>query len=294
MVQGCCRACSFAEKKEKKQVLLGGESRKPRVKKRVATAAPVVGGFIAATTKKKQQGIHTNIQNPQTISESMQVHDNSILEEEIDKRRRSWGFLEWCHFNETGCSELRKGSITEYEYTEEQKTRLFKGEHKREEPAMFTIIGHYRYHVYSEEQQERLKVDEDGNVVDEVNEGQEHLPIFERRKHWTAYQTALFNMVGSSEEPAGEIKSWTIRMYTEDQQRRLQLDCFGAFTGINEFPKGKVGEHKVYTSKQQKRLAVDEDGNHVERILTFDDSDTTEEPSCPTTGAQVDSELGCR
>mmetsp|Transcript_27110 Transcript_27110/g.40097 ORF Transcript_27110/g.40097 Transcript_27110/m.40097 type:complete len:216 (+) Transcript_27110:94-741(+) len=211
------------------------------------------GAFIAAGKEKKQLlrvlgetgkptepkvdygSIHTtNTHNPQPISESIQVRDNSILEEEIDKRRGSWGYMEHSQFKSTGCAELPKGSITEKKYTKEQNSRLFEGEHKREEPDAFTVIGNYRYHVYSEEQQERLNVNEDGNVVDEENEGQEHLPIFERRKHWTAYQTALFNKYGSSEEPTGKTNTYSITMYTEDQQRRLQLDYFGAFTGISK------------------------------------------------------------
>jgi len=256
MVQGAFIAAG-KEKKQLRRVL--GETGKP-------TEPEVDYGSIPVHT--------TNTQNdPQPISESIQVRDNSILEEEIDKRRGSWGYMENYQFKSTGCAELPKGSITEKEYTKEQNSRLFEGEHKREEPDAFTVIGNYRYHVYPEEQQERLNVNEDGNVVDEENEGQEHLPIFERRKHWTAYQTTLFNKYGSSEEPTGKTKTFSIKIYTEDQQRRLQLDCFGAFTGINEFPRGKVGRHNVYTSEQQKRLAIDEDGNPVVvRILAFVDS----------------------
>lgn len=195
---------------------------------------------------------------------------------------------------EKPAGEKHHGSYTTLVYTEEQQKRLGVDEHgnKVDAPAAMKALpprwlsgdiekpagerdnGGWTSLYYTEEQQERLGVDENGNKVAR----RQALP-----PPWLLPDNDL-------ERPAGEKHhgSYTTLVYTEEQQARLGVDEVGNkveaaeaessekrralppawLSGGIEKPAGEKnhGTHKslVYTEEQQARLGVDENGHKVE------------------------------
>eukprot|EP00750_Incisomonas_marina_P000030 INCI10017.1.p1 GENE.INCI10017.1~~INCI10017.1.p1 ORF type:complete len:506 (-),score=119.02 INCI10017.1:1580-3097(-) len=143
-----------------------------------------------------------------------------------------------------------------------------------EKPAGEKNHGSYTTLVYTEEQQQRLGVDEFGNKVD-AEEAAAAAPKQKAKALPPAW------LSGAIEKPAGERKhgSHTTLYYTEEQQVRLGVDEEGHavkrqalppawIAGGLEKPAGEKhhGSYTtlVYTEEQQKRLGVDEHGNKVD------------------------------
>eukprot|EP00911_Craspedida_sp_UC1_P000281 UC1_evm1s215 len=81
-----------------------------------------------------------------------------------------------------------------------------------EAPAGEKDMGGWTASVYTEEQQKRLGVDEQGHKAD--------TPVHAKGPAWTR---------GEMEAPAGEknMGTYTVGVYTEEQQKRLGIDEFG-------------------------------------------------------------------
>ena len=218
---------------------------------------------------------------------------------------------------EKPAGEKNHGSHTTLVYTEEQQQRLGVDEEGNkveqpnsdgsakqvigpawtrgeiEKPAGEKNHGSYTTLVYTEEQQQRLGVDEEGNKLDEsagdASAKQTVGPA------WTR---------GEIEKPAGEKDhgSYTSLVYTEEQQQRLGVDEQGNKVGQSstdgaakqtlgpawtrgeiEKPAGEKdhGSHKtlVYTEEQQGRLGVDEEGNEVTQQAQSDNARQTLGPA---------------
>eukprot|EP00949_MAST-11_sp_MAST-11-sp1_P000689 g689.t1 len=163
-----------------------------------------------------------------------------------------------------------------------------------EPPAGTRDMGSWQMSVYTEEQQARLGVTEDGERRKSPIGGSDLRPAWLRN--------------GIGEPPAGteDMGSWSAAVYTEEQQQRLGVDKDGNrkvrykatppawITSGTEAPAGEkdMGSWtaSVFTEEQQARLGVDEYGNKLldeddeaefdedpgqmhERFVTAEDSD---------------------
>ena len=149
---------------------------------------------------------------------------------------------------------------------------------KMEKPSVEKDMGTFTALVFSEEQQNRLGVDEHGHKKEHAAPA----PVGVLGPAWTR---------GEIEAPAGEkdMGGWTAAVYTEEQMTRLTVDQYGAkkraivggsaglppswLSGKTEAPLGSKDmggwTAAVFTEEQQTRLNVDEQGQAKEERVLF-------------------------